>query len=93
MGGYSQKIMLTEKRRKEIVSAANKYSDTAIKVSTAAASHDFFKDYCDGKWSFDEHVVLMCLTQKYIDCKYGAIDRKACLREQNDLLRRLNDDN
>lgn len=85
--------MLTEKRKKEIISAANKYSDTAIKASAGAAAHDFLKDYCDGKWSFDEHVVLMCLIQKYIDCKCGVVDRKACLREQNNLLRRLNDVN
>ena len=81
--------MLTEKRKKEILNAANKYSDTAIKVSTVAAARDFYNDYCDGKWSFDEHVVIMCLTQKYIDNKCGAITREACLQEQKKLIRWL----
>lgn len=77
--------MLNEKRKKEIISAANSYSDTAINVGTAIASKDLFSDHIHGKWNVGEFALLTHLVQKYIDCKCGVILREACIDEQNKL--------
>lgn len=77
--------MVNEKRKKIIISAANSYSDTAINVGTAVASKDFFGDHLCGKWNVGEYVLLICLVQKYIDCKCGVISREDCIDEQNKL--------
>ncbi|MDO5397549.1 MAG: hypothetical protein Q4G33_06440 [bacterium] len=75
---------MTEKRKMEILNACNEYAETAINNSVKSAQSLFWYDYVRGRrWSFIEHIVIMKLTQVYIDCKCGAIDRKTAARNQN----------
>ena len=71
---------------------ANRYSDTAIKVSPEQAGKDFYNDYFDGKMTCNEHIAVMCLTQKYIDCKCGFLSRDDCGQAQAELFRKLKED-
>lgn len=77
--------MLTDRRKQEIIRAANQYSDIAIRDGTRKASKKFFNDYFEGKWSTEEHLILICLVQEYINCKFGAITRTECVIRQNEI--------
>lgn len=77
---------MTEERRLEILSACNEYADVAMNSSTKNAERLFWYDYARGrKWTFIEHIVIMNLTQVYIDCKCGAIDRKTAAKNQKQI--------
>lgn len=83
---------MIEERKRELIQAANMYSDIAVNErDTKKAAKKFWNDYLGGKWNIYEHILLMVLTQKYIDCKCGVMTRAECLEEQRKAVEMLDE--